>query len=496
MRLGTWRLTVLTLAVLVTTLGIASCLGDKGGNGRKGLDHQLDLSAIAPEQGPKHGGTDVLIVGFNFIQDGPVTDVLFGTTPAASFVVDSNNQIEAVTPPHLLGLVDVTVRNADGDEATLQDAFEFTGLPAVCVSLIPERGTEAGGDRITISTSGFVDDFLVDVPLVFFDADPISSVTPIDPTTVEIVTPPSPLPAPHTVDVTVEGTGLPESCTFIDGFTYDPISQTPCMEITPNGGPAAGGQTVVIRSLGPCFWDLPPLPAPTVLFGAVAASNVTVISQTELTCTTPPVPGSATVDVEVITQSCSCLLAGGFTYRAGGLCSITGISPAAGATNGGYPVNVFGMGFDVTGMDVLFGSVYATNVIVISDTQIECTAPPSCAAGVVDVTARSVADPTNSCTIVSGFQYVAPGAGACSISSIVPNTGPQAGGDNVTISGTGFDAGIGVLFGNRPVAQIVLISATQIQVVTPYADFPGPVDVCVTPESSGPCIARDGYTYQ
>ena len=490
------RALAVTIGV-VALLAVASCLDKKGGNGKKGLNHELDLFDMTPVEGPKQGGTDVLLVGFNFKQDRPIADVLFGTTPAASFVVQSNNQIEAVTPTHVLGLTDVTVRNADGDEATLTDGFEFTGPPATCVAIVPDSGAEGGGDIVTIFTAGFLDDFTADVPLVFFDADPIFPVTPVDSTTVQIVTPSSPAPAPLTVDVTVEGTGLPETCTFVDGFTYFPVPPPPppvCMEVVPNQGPAAGGTNVTITSLGPCPWDVAP-PLPTVLFGGLAATNVVVVDQTLLICTTPAFPGGGTVDVEVITSACSCLLPNGFRYTDG--CSITSVSPSSGKTNGGYAVLITGTDFIENCTKVYFGAIEADPALTFADpsgTFIDLTAPPSRVGGFVDVTVELCTG--GSCTLVSGFEYILPGMGACSIASISPNQGPVTGGTSVTISGTGFDSGLGVLFGNRPATDVVLVSPTQIVAVTPIGDGPGPVDVTVAPENSNPCTSRGGFTYQ
>ena len=484
---------------IVTGLGVVSCLGDHGGNGRKGLDHQLEVFAVAPEEGPKQGGTDVLIVGFNFNQDGPVTDVLFGTTPAASFSVQSNNQIDAVTPAHLLGRVDVSVRNADGDEATLADAFEFVGPPATCISVVPGTGLETGGETVVISTSGFLDDFTVDVPLILFDADPVVSVTPIGPTTVEIVTPPSLAPAPFTVDVTVEGMGLPETCTFLDGFTYLPVPPSACMEVAPSSGPLAGGTSVTITSLGKCFWNGSSVP----LFGGIPAINVVLLSSTVLVCDTPasaPPPGPVAVEVSGETASgdpCTCLLPDGFTYR--GLCTITSVTPSSGPTNGGISVTITGSGFDPAGgVDVMFGAAFAERATILinwSGTAIDCTLPSSCVSGVVDVTVINLAT-RDTCTLPGGFEYTSAGMGVCAIASITPNSGPLFGGNTVMISGTGFEMEGGVTFGGRPAIAVVFVSSTLITVVTPPGDGPGPVDVCVSPANSDPCVAADAYTYQ
>lgn len=60
-------------------------------------------------------GTTVTITGSEL---GPATQVMFGSTPAASFTVESNEQITAVAPSGPTGTVDVTVVDNAGTSAT------------------------------------------------------------------------------------------------------------------------------------------------------------------------------------------------------------------------------------------------------------------------------------------------------------------------------------------------------------------------------------------
>ena len=63
------------------------------------------VTGISPKSGPEAGGTSVTITGTNFDE---VSSVAFGSTPAASFSVESDTTIIAVAPPGA-GTVDVTV---------------------------------------------------------------------------------------------------------------------------------------------------------------------------------------------------------------------------------------------------------------------------------------------------------------------------------------------------------------------------------------------------
>jgi hypothetical protein len=570
--------------IIIAALVIPSCLKkDKSNNGPKGQNHELGIGAIQPEEGLTPGGEDVLIIGFNFQQDRPVTEVLFGTTPADSFTVRSNNQIDAVTPPHARGIVDITLKNADGDEAILADGFTFHPLIRDCLTLNPTSGPDFGGTPVTITTSSFTDDFTVDPPQVYFGTTEAFSVTAVDPTTVIAVTPPA--SQPGSVDVTVESSDAFEICTFPLGFTY--VLPGPCLTVTPDHGDLLGGYTVDIYSNGPCYWtptsiptfdgvpatniiyidpyvlqcDVPPgtrtgpvevtvdgedmfgqpcacivpdaftydgpgacmeiIPnrgtnaggdqvcitslgpcnwtaGTTVTFAGVPATNIIFMSANQICCTTPAHPASGAVDVEVTGEDglgnpCSCILPDGFTYYGG--CSITSITPNNSPTNGGVAVTISGQGFDPLCNDVLFGGVYATNVVTNgSGTQITCANPPYSRGGYVDV--EVITCNGGRCVIPNAFEYIAPSGSTCSITDVTPNVGPVRGGTMVTILGSGFDAETGVLFGNRQAASVVFVSSTQIYAETPLGDAPGLVDVVVAPGGSAPCVLVDGFEYQ
>ena len=61
----------------------------------------INPGGVSPSSGPPTGGTPVTISGTGFQSDGGVSNVGFGpsTTPAESFTVVSDTEIQAVTPP-------------------------------------------------------------------------------------------------------------------------------------------------------------------------------------------------------------------------------------------------------------------------------------------------------------------------------------------------------------------------------------------------------------
>lgn len=91
------------------------------------------VSYISPHSGPKEGGTVVTVTGTGLAN---VTSVKFGSTDAASFTVDSDTSITAVSPPGT-GVVAVTVADARGPSyASGSTYFRYGPEEAEC--MIPE----------------------------------------------------------------------------------------------------------------------------------------------------------------------------------------------------------------------------------------------------------------------------------------------------------------------------------------------------------------------
>lgn len=110
------------------------------------------VTSVEPRVGPVGGGYEVMING---VALGEATGVDFGATAAASFKVDSPTSITAVAPSEAAGDVGVRVTTAQGTSRVkgLEDHFTFT--PTV-TSVSPEEGPTAGGERVTVTGTGFV----------------------------------------------------------------------------------------------------------------------------------------------------------------------------------------------------------------------------------------------------------------------------------------------------------------------------------------------------
>ena len=244
--------------------------------------------------------------------------------------------------------------------------------------------------------------------------------------------------------------------------------------MSPNNGPASGGTSVTIS--GSNF-----VAGATVTFGGASATNVVVVSGTQITAKTPAGnAGAVTVAVTAAGQTGS--LDSGFTYILPP--TVTSVSPNNGPTSGGTAVTISGSNF-VAGATVTFGGASATNVVVVSGTQITAKTPAG-NAGAVTV-AVTAAGQTGS--LASGFTYILPPT----VSGASPNNGPASGGTSVTISGSNFVAGATVTFGGASATNVVVVSGTQITAKTPAGNA-GAVTVAVTAAGQTGSLAN-GFTY-
>lgn len=167
-------------------------------------------------------------------------------------------------------------------------------------------------------------------------------------------------------------------------------------------------------------------------------------------------------------------------------CTVTSVTPNNGTTTG-FPSLVIN-GTNFTGVsNVKIGNNSVTNLVVVSPTQITCTAPSN-SAGIYDV---YVFGPVNTATLSSGFTYT---LALPSVLSVSPNNGPTTGGTIVTINGTNLNGTTSVMFGNVPASNITNVSASQITCTSP-SNVESTVSITVTTSvGSGMLPAAFSYT--
>ena len=329
-------------------------------------------------------------------------------------------------------------------------------MAPVISSISPTQGPTAGGTAVTITGTGFTGATSVlfgsvSTPFIVVNATKITTTSPA---------------GSGSVSVTVAS---PSGTS--NGVTYSYVAAPVVNGISPTSGPTAGGNTVTITGTG--FTG-----ATSVLFGSVSAA-FTVVSATQITATAPAGTGSVSITVTTPGGTSNGV---GYTYVAAPV--VSSISPVQGPTAGGNTVTITGTGF--TGAtSVLFGSVSAA-FTVVSATQITATAPAAPVAPVA-VTVVTAGGTSNGVL----YFYVPPPT----VASVSPSMGPIAGGNTVTITGTGLTLTTAVHFGTGAATGIVVVSDNQITAQVPSGSGTVAVTVTTPGGTSLPGVGSPYYTY-
>ena len=435
------------------------------------------VTAITPAFGPQSGGTSVIISGSGFLAQLPgpsVRRVFFGGNEVVSPLFQTDNQITAIAPAGA-GVQQVTVRTTLGDSPFTTNAnFSYTSGPII-LSMSPVNGPVTGGTIVTIGGSGFLPG-----STVRFGLTPATAVFVDSSGAIRAVAP----AGVGNVDVVVSANGIVSPNTAADNYSY---TGPTISLLTPNAGPVAGGNPVVIT--GQNFTS-----GSTVTFGALAAppAQVTFISPNQLSVIAPTNTVGGAVDVRVTTISGQSPIVpeGLYTYTSGPI--VDALNPATGPTTGGSIVIITGKNF-TAGLTIKFGDVNVDNLNVNSATQITLLTPPAASAGVKDVRVTKGAD-TSPISATAKFTYV---AAVPIITAIEPNSAATIGGQEVTIIGAGFSGVVcpgAVKFGTVPAVSCTMVNDTTLKAVAP-PNVSGQTVVTVT-TTNGTSDIVPNFTYK
>ena len=155
------------------------------------------VTGLGTTSGTTAGGTSVGVTGTDFTS---ASQVLFGSTPATSFTVNSSTSITATAPAGYAGAVDLTVTTPSGVSATSSsDEFTYTAASAPAISSLgTTSGSTAGGASVTINGTD-----LGGALSVTFGGVEAASFTIVSGTEIDAVTPAS---FAGTIDVVVTTT--------------------------------------------------------------------------------------------------------------------------------------------------------------------------------------------------------------------------------------------------------------------------------------------------
>ncbi len=177
-----------------------------------------------------------------------------------------------------------------------------------------------------------------------------------------------------------------------DGHYNPPPTVT---AVAPNNGKLAGGTSITIS--GTNFCDNKFI---IVEIGGNAATAVTRVNDTTITCDTPAgTAGAKNVKVTVQDGGADTKM-NGFTYNPAP--TIATITPNTGPAAGGTPITISGTGF-LDNPNVTIGGAAATGVTKVNDTTINCTTPAGTAGTAKDVVVTNT--DTQAATKTGGFTH-------------------------------------------------------------------------------------------
>ncbi len=419
------------------------------------------IVSVDPDTGSATGGEDVAVHGTGFTQE---TRVLFGESAAPAVTFIDPTLIVATTPPHVPGVVDVTVENPPPDpngqalRATLADAFLYVS-PVEVTGVDPAQGPATGGTPVTITGKGFSEG-----AKVIFGVRAALGVQVLDDHTILALTPVGEAGPVNVHVATPDAVG-----TLKDGFTY--VAPPVLSSVSPPAGPLSGGGQATLHGTGLAG-------VLSVRFGEAEALVAQPPAGDELVVTVPPAGAPGPVDVTVTTDQGEATLPGGYVYVGDTTpatdLELLAVTPSAGPVSGGNGVSLVVVGLDVAAQPTVEfgGKVAEVTGVDATHGLVEVTAPPVAVPGSVDVT---VAVGDTSSTLADAYLYQP----AVSVDSIFPAVGPTGGGTPVTIQGSGFAPGAAVHIGALPAASVVVVDEHTIEAVTPEGS-PGVAPVRVT----------------
>ena len=275
---------LLGMALILVALALAGCLGltsgSKAGSAPNSAAAQPTISGISPSSGPTSGGVVVLISGADF-QTG--AGVQFGNMAASAVQVTASDQIRAIAPAEASGSVSITVKDSDGEVATVAKAFTFVPAPLEIAAKTLPVGVVGSGYSAALAASGGTP------PYTWGAAGTLPKGLHLNTATGVIAGTPS-AAGSFSFSVSVRDANAAASASLSLKVSADP---SPAISgVTPGSGLAGAGTTV--RISGSNFRA-----GAAVKFGNDAAASVQLVNSTEVQATTPAeTAGTVTVTVQ------------------------------------------------------------------------------------------------------------------------------------------------------------------------------------------------------
>ena len=431
------------------------------------------LTSTTPATGTTSGGTKIRIYGTGFVTGLTVT--IGGVS--ATGVSYSSGYIVAYSPGGTAGSASVVVTNPSGAQSDGGlgvggiAAFVYVAGPPTVTSVSPASGSTSGGTSVTITGTGFSGATGVTIGGVA-----ATGVTVVSATSITATTPAGSAGLVNVAVTTGSGTG-----TGTGVYTY--AAPPTVTSVSPVSGSTAGGTAVTITGTG--F-----VSGATVTVGGSAVTSVVFVSSTSLTAVTPT--GAVGARDIVVTNPNLLTGTGTALYSYAVVApTVVSLSPSSGSTLGATSVTITGTGF-ITGATVTIGGSAATSVVFVSSTSITAVTPAG-SAGTANVVVTNAGGSAGTGTAI--YTYVPPVAPT--VTAVSPVEGAPAGGTLITITGTGFEAGVGlaVSVGGASATSVTWVSSTSLTAVTPAGAAGPAVAVSVTNPSTLSGTAAAAFTY-
>lgn len=253
------------------------------------------LTGVATASGPAAGAQSVTLTGTNL---AAVRSVSFGGAAATAITPSADGtSVTVTTPGHPAGVVLVQAVSADGQTASLGNAYNYTASSAPALTAASAAiGPSRGGRKVVLTGTGF------GAATVTFGGV-AAGITSATATELDVI---EPAHAAGSADIVVTN-GDGQSATLAAGYTFADVAPPVLSRLTATTGPTAGGQYVTIE-LDDVVGTMP-----TVQLGGVAATIVSV-GPTFISVKTPAHAAGA-VDVSVTDSGQTSTLAGAYTYQ-------------------------------------------------------------------------------------------------------------------------------------------------------------------------------------
>ncbi|MVP01555.1 IPT/TIG domain-containing protein [Paenibacillus lutrae] len=421
------------------------------------------ITSLVEDKGLVQGGETITIHGSNFRANPKVS---FGNTEVSPVQFIDSTKIIVVAPPGTQGTADVKVTNEDGQYAT--SPYLYFANPEF-LSVTPSQGGLTGGNEVVIAGKYF----LPNPQVKFGQNDAIIKSS----TTTQIVVTVPPGDAAGFIDIEITN---PDNTNVKANSAYEYVEGPHIESVTPNQGSTKGGELVAIK--GTYFTT-----------GTIVKFNNTVlttqfINETELNVTTPAWSKAETIKVTVVNpdkQEGS--LENAYSYL-NPAPTIESITPNTGLVSGGDLVSITGNDF-MPGAKVLFKNKEMISSFIDSR-HLRVRSPQWNQEEIVDIVVKN--EDGQSALATNAFSFKLPQAAV--LISLSPNSGPLAGGNQVSVKGANISSNSSLYVAGVKVS-FVYVSSELVTFKAPVTTVPGKVDVKLVDTYSRESILQESYEY-